>query len=115
MTVEAIGTGRSEDTPEGHVMATLLDAFAEHEARTIATRCQLGREQAARKGVWPARPPWGYVRNHDTKGLEIDHGKAPVIRQVFDLTLKGWNTDNIAKATGLTRRRIEYMVRHPAY
>lgn len=115
VTVEAIGTGRQEDTPEAHLMAHLLDAFAEHEARTIATRCQLGREGAARKGIWPARPPWGYVRNYQTKGLEIDEDKAPVIRQVFDLIIKGWNTENIAKATGLTRRRIEYMVRHPAY
>lgn len=58
---------------------------------------------------------WSYVRDEPPKGLEIDQDKVPVTRQVFDLIIKGWNTDNIAKATGLTRRRIEYMVRHPAY
>lgn len=113
--IEAINTGPQEDTSESRLMAHLLDAFAEHEARTIALRCQLGRRESARKGIWPAKPPWGYKRNHETKGLEIDDQKAAVVRRVFELVATNWNTDKVAAATSLTRRRVEYMVRHAGY
>ncbi len=48
-----------------------------------------------------------HVRTYQTQGLETDQEKAPVFRKIFDLFIRGGDVENIAKTTGLTRRRIE--------
>lgn len=79
-------------------------------------RCQLGREGAARKGVWPSTPKYGWMRVHPSKALVVDEAKAAVIRQAFQDAIQGRNIRDItARAGWFSHVATIKRLRDPAY
>ena len=69
----------------GKFMTTLLGAVAEMERDTIRERTTNGRTAAARNGKWVVgMPPYGYVKNEETKKLEIVENEAEVVRMLYN-------------------------------
>ena len=41
------------------------------------------QRQKLSKGVWPSFAPFGYLNNYNTKGLNLDPDKAPLVLKAF--------------------------------
>ncbi len=94
--------GSMEDTPEGKFLLHMQGAMAEYERTKIVERTRRGKLYWARQGAMVGvHSPYGYrfVRRTDTSRahIEIDEGKAPVVRKVFRLLVEeGMSTRGIA-------------------
>jgi len=71
-------------TALGRTVFQMFGLVAEGERETIAERTKSGRQQRYKQGCWASgKAPYGYFYNKDTKKLEIDETKAPIIRRMF--------------------------------
>ncbi len=68
--VEVADGSPSRDTPEGNLMANILDAFAQYERERFARRTKAGLAKKKKEGVWLGRPPIGWQYNKRMKKLE---------------------------------------------
>lgn len=72
-------------TPFGMFMLNFLANNAEFEKETIRMRMTDGRTASAKKGNWVVgMPPYGYVKNEETKKLEIVESEAEVVKMLFN-------------------------------
>lgn len=113
--VESIVSGPEEDTAEAELHRLMQYAFDQFEARSIAARCQLGREEAARLGIWPTRPPFGYVRNRESKRLELKPGEYEKVAWAIKQVAEGRNTRDVGHAIGRSHVCVGLWVRNPHY
>jgi len=69
----------------GKFMTTLLGAVAEMERDTIRERTTNGRTMAAKNGKWVVgMPPYGLVKDEETKKLVIVEKEAKVVRMLYE-------------------------------
>lgn len=98
-------------TPIGRMVFQILGLVAEWERETIVERTKSGRMQRYKQGCWAAgRPLYGYLYNKDTKKLEIDESKVPIIRRIFQEYADGKSLFQVAKglnSDGIPPRRIQ--------
>lgn len=100
-------------TPSGRFVATILAAFAEMEAATIASRTAEGIAKTVELGRWRGgMPPYGYkIAPHPSGrgvGLEIDEGEAATAQRIAAALLKGRSFYSVAQelnAEGVPARR----------
>jgi site-specific DNA recombinase len=72
-------------TAFGMFMLNFLANNAEFEKETIKMRMTDGRTSSAKKGNWVVgMPAYGYVKNEETKKLEIVESEAEVVRMLFN-------------------------------
>lgn len=88
-------------TPSGRFVATILAAFAEMEAATIAERTRAGRAAAKAQGRWTGgTPPYGTRAVPKLGGgmqLEPDPAEAETIRNMLHHVSQGWSLGRIAR------------------
>lgn len=73
-------------------------AIVEHERRMIAKRIKNDKVTLSRQGLNASGSvPLGYVRNADSKSLDIDPETAHIPKEAFDLILKGLGAHKIAQ------------------
>ncbi|MHB1627439.1 MAG: recombinase family protein [Bacilli bacterium] len=105
---------------------TMHSAVAQYESEKIGIRVRLGNLEKARRGKWCGATPDGYVLNPETKRLEIDPVRAPLIQRIFDLYEEGHGTlriSNILNVEGYRSvqgalwnlTRVRRLLRNPAY
>jgi DNA invertase Pin-like site-specific DNA recombinase len=84
-----VGEVRS-DTASHWLSSTMLGAVAEYHRRVTAERTSEGKRRAVAEGVapFPNLPPW-LRRGSDGKTIELDPGKARVIREAVRLRVEG--------------------------
>lgn len=80
----------------GKMMAGILCVFAEFERELIVDRTLRGVNEAAHNGHFGGPTPLGYKKATNSKCLEIDEEKAPIIREIFELCLNGKTYSQIA-------------------
>jgi site-specific DNA recombinase len=87
-------TGNQLDTSR----MTMYLMFAEMESKKLASRIKYTQIEKAHAGEWnqPSSVPFGYLYNSDTKKLEIDDIKAPIVELIFNLYVKGTGMKSIA-------------------
>ena len=87
--------------PGGKMIATILSAFAEFERDMIVDRTTAGMEEAAQSGHFGGKPPLGYrkeiINGEKGKKWIIDEEEAEVVKEIFNLCLKGKTYNDIAK------------------
>ena len=113
--LEATDTGRQDTSPFQEFANLVLDGAKRLEVQETARRLRLGKESAAQRGSYPTRPPFGYVRDPDTRKLVLHRQKAAVVRRIFDLYLNGWAAEAIGQEVSWSRRCIERRLSQPAY
>ncbi len=84
-------------TPFGNAMIGILAVFAQLERETIKERMSLGKEGRAKNGLWRGGNgiPVGY--DYIDGQLRINESEAIQIREAFDLYLKGYGAEKIAR------------------
>lgn len=113
--IEGISIGPQQDTALTRFHARIEDAIAELEVDSIAERCQRGRLEAARQGVWPTKPPSGYVRNHPKDDLVIIPEVAAEIRRAYEAVADGANVYEAGRIMSMSHRRACDRLANPAY
>ncbi len=95
-TVEVADGSPSRDTPEGNLMANILDAFAQYERERFARRTKAGLAKKRKEGVWLGKPPVGWKLNKDTKQLEKCPREQDVIVSIMLFHRRGDKSTEIA-------------------
>ncbi len=124
-------------TSTGKLMLHILSSFAEFERELISERTRDKMCAARKRGKWTGGvAPLGYRVDKENKKLIIDPESAKVVKEIFDLYLKGNSTLKIVqifnekgyktkkipckngKTIGEVKysvARIQWMLRHPVY
>lgn len=124
-------------TSTGKLMLHILSSFAEFERELISERTRDKMCAARKRGKWTGGvAPLGYRVDKENKKLIIDPESAKVVKEIFDLYLKGNSTLKIVQIFNekgyKTKRipckngktigevkysvaRIQWMLRHPVY
>lgn len=77
-------------TSTGKLMLHILSSFAEFERELISERTRDKMAAARKRGQWlGGRPPLGYNVAKDSKKLVVNQEDAKLIREIFNLYLKG--------------------------
>jgi len=72
--------------PNGKLLETILAGFAQFDNDVRAIRCTQGMQQRLREGIYPWKPPLGYVSPKIGKKVQPDRPDP----QSFHLIQKGW-------------------------
>jgi len=83
--------------PTGRLIMNILGVFAQFEREVIRERTKIGVNGAIDKGHYGGPIPFGYKKDKDTKLYLIDEETAPIVREIFDLCLKGNTYQQISK------------------
>ncbi len=96
-TIEIADGSPSRETPEGNLMANILDAFAQYERERFARRTKAGLAKKKKEGVWLGKPPIGWQLNKDTKQLEECSREQMVLKTIFICRDKCMNSTEITE------------------
>ena len=72
-----------EPTPQGKFMLNIAFGQSKYYVDNLSENVKRGLRQKLRRGEWPGQAPIGYVNNLRNHTIEIDRGKAPIIRKLF--------------------------------
>lgn len=76
-------------TPAGRMIMNILGVFAQFEREIIKERTTIGVRGAIEQGHYGGPIPFGYKKDKDTKQYLIDEETSPIVKEIFDLCLKG--------------------------
>ena len=79
-----------DETSQGKFMENIYSAVAQLDNDVRAERSKSGLVERVRQGLWAWKAPIGY-RNTE-QGLEIDEGKAPLVKKAFEVFAQGNTT-----------------------
>ena len=107
-------TEHADDSPTGKLMEASIESVDEFYSENLAQDVTRGMREAASRGFFlGSKAPFGYVRVKVSDGvkerptLEIDPAAAPVVKELFQSSLRGNGLMEICKALndrGVTNR-----------
>ncbi len=95
-TIEIADGSPSRETPEGNLMANILDAFAQYERERFARRTKAGLAKKKKEGVWLGKPPIGWKLDKVTKQLVSDDSEQKIIKAILWMSKHGDVSSEIA-------------------
>ncbi|MBE6159125.1 MAG: recombinase family protein [Firmicutes bacterium] len=84
-------------SPSGRMILNILGVFAQFEREMIRERTLIGVQGAVNRGHFGGPAPLGYKKETESKLLVIDEETAPIVKEIFDLCLKGYTYTSISK------------------
>ncbi len=117
--IEFVSLNESLDTssPYGKLMIGILSGFAQLERENIFLRTRMGMRERLRQGYWRGGGtlPFGYDYDKE-KGILVPNEQASMVVTIFDLYLKGYSPQRIAKMYNLSGERlVAKMLTHKIY
>ena len=107
-------TEHADDSPTGKLMEAIIESVDEFYSENLAQDVMRGMREAASRGFFlGSQAPFGYRRVKVSDGvkerptLEIDPATAPVVKELFESSLRGNGLKEICKALndrGITNR-----------
>ncbi len=96
--IRLVAVSDNIDTQEGeNELAPIKNLFNEWYARDISKKRRISNKIKGNAGEPMGLPPYGYMKNPDgSKNWIIDEEAAAVVRRIFDMTLSGIGTHQIA-------------------
>ena len=98
-------TEHADDSPTGKLMEAIIESVDEFYSENLAEDVVRGMREAASRGFFlGSKSPFGYKRVKVTDGvkerptLEVDPATAPVVREIFESSLRGNGLMEICKA-----------------
>ena len=82
-------TFRFEVSAHGKFMLNIAFCQSKYYVDNLSENIRRGLRQKLRNGVWPNRPPVGYVNDRNTRSITVDPRKAPLVRKAFELYATG--------------------------
>ena len=78
-----------ENTPQGRFMLSIAFGQAKYYIDNLSQNVLRGLKYKVKRGIWPARAPWGYRNDRNTRGIVIHPHEAEVIKGAFELYATG--------------------------
>ncbi len=107
--VDFVSLNESMDTstPLGRLMLGILSAFAQLERENIKERTRMGMKERVKAGYWRGggRVPFGYDYDAE-KGILVPNSDAELVKKTYELYLKGYSTNAIARILGLGYEKL---------
>ena len=125
-------TEHADDSPTGRLMEAIIESVDEFYSENLAQEVTRGMREAAARGFFlGSRAPFGYRRVKVSDGakerptLVVDPASAPVVREVFERSLRGHGLKELCKDLndrGITNRGkrwyksgLHYLLTNEAY
>ena len=125
-------TEYADDSPTGKLMEAIIESVDEFYSENLAQEVVRGMREAASRGFFlGSKAPFGYRRVKVNDGakerptLEVDPATAPVVREIFESSLRGNGLKEICKELnnrGVTNRGkrwykggLHYLLTNEAY
>ena len=125
-------TEQAEDNATGRLLEGIIESVDEFYSENLAQEVVRGMREAASRGFFLAsNAPFGYKRVKVNDGgkerptLEVDPAAAPVVREIFEKSLRGSGLKELCKELndrGITNRgkrwykgTLHYLLRNEAY
>ena len=125
-------TEHADDSPTGKLMEAIIESVDEFYSENLAQEVVRGMREAASRGFFLGSiSPFGYKRVKVSDGakerptLEVDPATAPVVREIFEKSLRGSGLKEICKELndrGVTNRgkrwykgTLHYVLTNEAY
>ena len=125
-------TEHADDSPTGKLMEAIIESVDEFYSENLAQDVVRGMREAASRGFFlGSKAPFGYRRVKVSDGvkerptLEVDPSTAPVVREIFESSLRGNGLKEMCKALndrGVTNRGkrwykggLHYLLTNEAY
>ena len=121
-------TEQAEDNATGRLLEGIIESVDEYYSENLAQEVVRGMREAASRGFFlGAKAPFGYRRVKVSDGakerptLEVDPATAPVVREIFEKSLRGSGLKEL-NDRGITNRgkrwykgTLHYVLRNEAY
>ena len=125
-------TEQAEDNATGRLLEGIIESVDEYYSENLAQEVVRGMREAASRGFFlGSKAPFGYTRVKVSDGakerpkLEVDPATAPVVRELFEKSLRGNGLKELCKELndrGITNRgkrwykgTLHYVLRNEAY
>ena len=125
-------TEHADDSPTGKLMEAIIESVDEFYSENLAQEVVRGMREAASRGFFlGSKAPFGYKRVKVSDGvkerptLEVDPATAPVVKEIFESSLRGSGLKEICKTLndrGVTNRGkrwykggLHYLLTNEAY
>ena len=125
-------TEHADDSPTGKLMEAIIESVDEFYSENLAQDVVRGMRESASRGFFLAsKAPFGYKRVKVSDGvkerptLEVEPATAPVVKEMFESSLRGSDLKEICKALngrGITNRGkrwnkggLHYLLTNEAY
>ena len=96
--------------------------MARNYVENLREEVEKGMREKAAQGIYPSRPPIGYRNNKADKTIEIDAGKAPLARRMFELYATGtYSLSQLSKVIKLefgqqlAKSHLDQLLKNPFY
>jgi len=85
-------------TSAGKMTIQMLGSYAEFERNRLKERVFPGMVAGVKQGHWMGSrfAPYGYTHNKETKKLEVNKEEAKLVKEIFEMYLRGKSTSQIA-------------------
>ena len=94
----AINDNVDTDSSESNDLMPFKNLFNEWFIRDTSWKIRAVLKAKAERGEWlGTRAPYGYIRNPDTKKLEVDEEAATIVRRIFAMCASGNGPSQIAR------------------
>ena len=105
--------------PEGIILESLLEGLAEYYSADLQQKVNRGMRETIRKGKFPCRVPYGYIKDQDLN-VHPDREKAEYVREIFRLHNEGHSIPEIVrifenKAVYFSNGTIYYILHNGRY
>ena len=96
--IRLVAVSDNIDTAEGeNELAPIRNLFNEWYARDISKKRRISNKIKGNAGEPMGQPPYGYIKDpNDPKHWIVDDEAAQVVRRVYNMTLEGYGTEQIA-------------------
>ncbi len=97
--IRLVAVSDNIDTAEGeNEMAPIRNLFNEWYARDISKKRRISNKIKGNAGEPMGQPPYGYIKDPDNpKRWIVDDETAQIVRRIYNMTLEGLGTEQIAK------------------
>ena len=116
-----------ENNPQGKFMLAIAFGQGKYFVDSLSENVKRGIRQKLRRGEWSWGAPVGYINNRNTRNIDHDPEKAPIVRKAFELYATGVYTlpglQKTLKDLGLRSRKdyalsvscVQAMLTNPLY
>lgn len=92
----AVEDGFDSSSPGSRLVFDLRMAIAEDYIRRSKEHRRIGQERAAERGIYTAKPPFGYVRD-EAKRLVVNEREALVVHELFARRAQGMSLSDLVR------------------
>ncbi|MBR2921973.1 MAG: recombinase family protein [Alphaproteobacteria bacterium] len=78
-----------DSSPDDEFAYDIETAVCKKTSNDISHKTRMGMQEKAEQGIYPSNCPIGYINNQETKQIDVDPTRAPLIQELFSRVAMG--------------------------